>query len=53
MATAIAVQIGQTNVTFHSPEQLLSYVRANGYMVEPTRHGIKVVDSNHRTVFEY
>jgi len=53
MATAIAVQIGQTNVTFHSPEQMLSYVRAHGYTVEPTRYGIRVIDRNNQTIFEY
>ena len=53
MSASIAVQIGQTSVTFHSPDQVLNYVRANGYFVEPTKHGIRIVDANNQTVFEY
>jgi hypothetical protein len=53
MTMALSIPIGRTNVEFTSPEQIMRWVKMNGYMVEPTKHGIKIIDQNNSTIFEY
>lgn len=49
----MSVTIGTAIVRFESVNAVLSWVHANNYTIEPTRRGIRVVDSNGTTVTEY
>lgn len=49
----MTVSINGVAVTFTSPRAVLEWCHRHGYMIEPTKNGIRVIDSNGSTVFEY
>lgn len=49
----MTVSINGHNVTFKSDTEVLRWVHNNGFIIEPTKNGIRCVDANNRIIFEY